>query len=638
LKLKLLPAALTVMVILVTFHFSPASGAAILALEHTELWTENDLPSGGGIVNVGDIYAADLDGDSVIEIISIGDTSHAALGLVAELRIGSWNGEAFKLLKEEEWQIEASDTGGRAVYCGDVDRDATVEILTISEKLTPHKGELRIWNWDRATNTLNVEVSRVWEHGLWGVDFNDIAAMDVDGDGTVEIVIAGSESTYAQLRLLKWDGHALTEEHVENWQNTEFYGVGLGDLDMDGLVDIATAGICRDPTEIIDLRVWRWSGVIMTLLASVQWKTMDASTSLKIGFGDLDGDGLREMVTAGRSWMSPHFFGLITIWKWDGVHLDLKAHEEWQRSSGADTEFFSAYAGDVDGDGVADAIVAGAVHAIPGENVLRVYRWDGIDLAAKYSEVWIGTGMSHSFAYTVYSKDVDGDGTIEILTGGRGVGPPEIDAGILSDHGEIDIWGVPVPVSSVRSSIIYAASRSVYFVRTGNIYDDSALGFFYSKCINPQNIILQTDPIRINQTTGRSLFNGSLVTFGGRFANKVTKYYEDQRLAKITFSQNSTHYIFARGSIVAYAVAKSTYNFSREDFFVMQVLQDDSRLVFLIWGVEYTGTYASGICFADIVYPNLASYNESYYIFKWTDLDGNGIQTSNEITQVASGS
>jgi len=256
-----------------------------------------------------------------------------------------------------------------------------------------------------------------------------------------------------------------------------------------------------------------------------------------------------------------------------------------------------------------------------------------------------GTDSDGSIVAYNWRSSIDGQlsSSASFSTSGLSVGTHTIYFKVQDDDGA---WSTEVtrtltmiiPLSAVKSSIIEAAAGSVYFVRTGNIYDDSALGFFYSKCINTQNIILQTDPAKINQTTGRPLFTGNLVTFGGRFANKVTKYYEDRGLSMITFSQNSTHYIFARGSIVAYAVAKSTYNFSREDFFVMQVLQEDSRLVFLIWGIEYTGTYASGICFADIVYPNLTSYNQGYYIFKWTDLDGNCVQTSNEITQIASGS
>ena len=193
-------------------------------------------------------------------------------------------------------------------------------------------------------------------------------------------------------------------------------------------------------------------------------------------------------------------------------------------------------------------------------------------------------------------------------------------------------------LKDLGAGVFNASRNTVSFVRTGNIYDDSALGFFYSKCVNPQNIIPVTDLTKINQTSGTPLFAGNLVTFGGRAANKVTKYYEDQGLAAISFLMNSTHYVLMKGSTVVYAVRISAYNYTREDYFVMHAFRDGVRLVFLIWGISHTGTYASGIYFADVVYPNLASYTQGYYIFKWTDLDGNGIQTSNEVMVVAGGS
>ena len=430
---KLLPSALAVILILSAFYSLPALAQIVPVLEYTELWTEDDVSPTEPIL-VSDIYAADLDGDGAIEIISIGDAAGHA-----ELRIGSWNGEDFTLLKEEEWQIEADfDTFGKAVYCSDVDDDRIVEILTSTKShSTPFKGELKIWNWDRETNTLNVEGSRLWE----GAYVKDIAAMDVDGDGIVEIVTVGDAGfpINAQLRVLSWDGLTLTEEHVENWQVDSGFtaadGVGfLGDVDGDGVIEIATAASTSD---MIDLRVWRWDGAGMTLEASEQWKTMDDSSAKGLAVGDLDGDGLMEMVTAGTAasiTLQNPLFGLITVWEWNGASLDLVAHEEWQSSRG-NVEFFDTDVEDVDGDGFDEAIVAGALHETPCMNVFRVYNWDGEVLEGGHSEEWIGPGMTTSFAYTTCSGDVDGDGVVEILTGGRGTLPDGIN------YGEIDIWG-----------------------------------------------------------------------------------------------------------------------------------------------------------------------------------------------------
>jgi len=164
---------------------------------------------------------------------------------------------------------------------------------------------------------------------------------------------------------------------------------------------------------------------------------MDDSSATGLAVGDLDGDGLMEMVTAGTATSirrtSPQF-GLITVWEWNGVILNREAHEEWQSSRG-NVEFFDTDVADVDGDGFDEAIVAGALHERPSMNVFRVYSWDGVVLDGEYSEEWIGPDMTASFAYTTCSGDVDGDGVVEILTGGRGILPDGIN------YGEIDIWG-----------------------------------------------------------------------------------------------------------------------------------------------------------------------------------------------------
>jgi hypothetical protein len=143
----------------------------------------------------------------------------------------------------------------------------------------------------------------------------------------------------------------------------------------------------------------------------------------------------------------------------------------------------------------------------------------------------------------------------------------------------------------------------------------------------------------VNQTTGKPLFSGDIVAFGGRSANKVTKYYEDQGIAKVWCDQNSTHFMFknvATGQIL-YAVAKSTYDPGVYDYFVIQTFKDDSRTVLTQWGISAQGTYASGLCFADLVWPHIADFGDSYYIYSWQDLNGDGTPTTNEISLITSG-
>jgi len=199
-------------------------------------------------------------------------------------------------------------------------------------------------------------------------------------------------------------------------------------------------------------------------------------------------------------------------------------------------------------------------------------------------------------------------------------------------------------LDQLSTTILNAPANTIYFARTGNIYDDSALGYIYTACTNrPQNIIAQTDPTKVDQATGRPLFTGNMVVFGGWGASKIVNYYEKTLgYTRVSITVDENYFRFWRGSTLVYEVARSTYDYNKADYFVVQIYSDFSsaepRTVASMWGIAHTGTYASGVYFADYIYPNLASLTEGYYICKWTDLNNDGIQQSNEITIVASGS
>jgi hypothetical protein len=194
-------------------------------------------------------------------------------------------------------------------------------------------------------------------------------------------------------------------------------------------------------------------------------------------------------------------------------------------------------------------------------------------------------------------------------------------------------------LQSLASEVMGAQEENVYYLRTGNIYDDSALGFVYGKSVQSQNIISQNNPTFINQTSGAPLVSGDIVIFGGRSASKVMQYYESQGIAWVWCDVNAAYYTFKRvdNGQTLYPVAISTYNPSVKDYFVIQAFKDGSRTVLSQWGISAEGTYASGLCFADLVWPHIADFSDSYYIYSWEDLNGDGIQTTNEILLKTSG-
>jgi len=97
---------------------------------------------------------------------------------------------------------------------------------------------------------------------------------DVDGDGKKEIVTSGYTTGYgsfavnaedksrAELKVWSWDGNTLTLKQSKDWivgESVSAWNVGTGDVDNDGVVEIVTVG-CMQTVDLRDcdpdLRIW----------------------------------------------------------------------------------------------------------------------------------------------------------------------------------------------------------------------------------------------------------------------------------------------------------------------------------------------------------------------------------------------
>jgi immune inhibitor A len=187
---------------------------------------------------------------------------------------------------------------------------------------------------------------------------------------------------------------------------------------------------------------------------------------------------------------------------------------------------------------------------------------------------------------------------------------------------------------------VFSSNSSLGFLMTGNIYDDSGIGFIYAHRGPPRILFPQTDSVRINQTTKAPTWIGytNLVMVGGRAANPTTRYYEDNGLAPVRAVVNSNGTIsILRGGTLQLNVRLSSINQSN-DYFVMQVLSDGARKVVILWGIQQWGTYAAGVYFDGKWFADMASLTAGWYIIRWQDLNGNGIPDyPGEFTGIASG-
>jgi len=287
----------------------------------------------------------------------------------------------------------------------------------------------------------------------------------------------------------------------------------------------------------------------------------------------------------------------------------------------------------MDSDGDLDVVVG--EHNLNNPSSAKLYVFENADRnGTSWNQHMVYTGDEHHDGVQVV--DIDNDGDLDIIS----IGWSHNRVVLYENKANARAF---VSISDLGDRILQAYTNSTHYVTTGNIYDNSAFYAFYSFKENPQIITPPTQKPASSaylDDDGKPLFVGNIVTFGGRYANRMVRYYEDAGIAKVGYGNNGTHHLFTRisdGSHL-YAVEGSTYDEDERDYFVLQIYEDLDRYVLSEWGIGARGTYAGGLCFIDIIYPNLKDYTDYYYIFSWTDLNGDDMPQSDEISLETSSS
>lgn len=203
----------------------------------------------------------------------------------------------------------------------------------------------------------------------------------------------------------------------------------------------------------------------------------------------------------------------------------------------------------------------------------------------------------------------------------------------------------------VEEKILNAPADTVYFIyadptymtRAEATYDVTSGESVRNLCVNAQHYGFNTTQYwlspsgAINTTT---ISNATTATFGGRCPNVVVKYYETVReITPVKFNANSTHLWFENregiilGALLQSAIGVPNYH---EDLFTAMVFYDavGDNTFFVMYGIDWKGTWASGIYFKEVISKNLSAYTNDYYVFRWIDdSEQDGIPQSSEIYQ-----
>lgn len=198
-------------------------------------------------------------------------------------------------------------------------------------------------------------------------------------------------------------------------------------------------------------------------------------------------------------------------------------------------------------------------------------------------------------------------------------------------------------ISTLQAKVIQAAALSVWHILPdyngpvhtplpkccgvipAELSDFTATGFLVGAEGNDQYMILDTSNL-IDQTSGRptGTITGTIVTFGGPIVNQVVYYYEHASgtdASPIYFAySNGMDQFKDRAGVVKAQISTSTIATGNSDIFLIEVFKDSTgRIVVIMYGMGWKGTYGAGLYFKSQILPHLSNFLGHWIIVSWTD-------------------
>ena len=223
-----------------------------------------------------------------------------------------------------------------------------------------------------------------------------------------------SIATLLLVAMLTSMSSALVSQNSASWflaSDTNSAAIAIGDVNADGVNEIVSAGYYNDGVS--------WNGHLVVLnsatmanQAAVTWRLGSATNVAAVAIGDVNGDGKAEIVTGGSFFDGTNWVGQVIVW--NGTSLATLGLTNWRLGQSTTLNAFAV--ANVSG-GIGLDIITGATLFDGVNHIGHAAVWNGTTLALERQTFWrLGTD---TFVSSVAVANVSLGTSLDIVTGGN---------------------------------------------------------------------------------------------------------------------------------------------------------------------------------------------------------------------------